>query len=414
MKNRLITATLLVSMISVSLLAGGNASQETSARLDGLGLNSFQTRDNYNIWANPAYMNSYRSEATINISGQDITKVMAGGNVGTSVGAFGVYFGRQSRDNTAAMVDPVDGVQYNTVGGTFSTLVPINQFDLFYAAGLSENIDLGLRFSRKGKDESNTTTSGSITKGSDHYTSEYELESGLVFKSIGLDVSLAIGLPNYYQKETLSNTNTQRAESDGAFFVTLQGGYDIDFEGDSKLRINGFVGSASLDSKASDDLDTETRTASLLEISAGVTYENQLSEQLRLFLSTSLVYESISSELQNQLNQTGKDDRSRLLLPVVAALEVNVGQSWQVRAGASVENLALYNNIKTENISGTGNDTSAEYSPTQEMDVNLNFGLGYHPIKTVSIDLALRQGQLFGGSNLFDNLTSKITGSYRF
>ena len=412
MRIRLMTVATMASLITVPLFAGGNASQETSARLDGLGLNSFQTRDNYNIWANPAFMNSYQSEATINVTDQDVTSVMAGGNIGTSVGAFGVYFGRQSRDNTATMVDPVDTVRY-TVGG-FSTLEPVNQFDLFYAVGVSDNVDLGFRLSRKGKDESNTTTIGALTTDITYYTSEYELESGLVFKSIGLDISLAIGLPNYVQETTFSNANTQRAESDGSFFVTLQGGYDIDLDEGGKLRINGFVASATLNSKASDNLDTEKRTESLLELLAGVTYENQLSEGLRLFLSTSLDYESSSTELENILPATGKDDRSRLLLPVVAAVEVAVGSSWQVRAGASVENLALYNNVKIENISAAGTSTQTEYSPTQEMDVNLNFGLGYSPIKAVNVDLALRQGQLFGGSNLFDNLTSKITGTYRF
>ena len=406
---------LLMTAISTSLMAGGNASQETSARLDGLGLNSFQTRDNYNIWANPAFMTSYQSEATINVSGQDITKVMAGGNVGTSVGAFGIYFGRKSNDNTVAMTDPVNGVGYNVLGANATPLVSVNQFDLFYAVGLGESMDLGFRFSHKGKEDSQTNTDDILGDANiKRYTNEYEAELGFIFSSF--DISLAIGLPNYYYEEELTTGSTIKAEDDSAMFVTLQGGYDIEFDVDSKLRINAIIGNASLDSKASNDTPTiadESRKESQFGILAGVTYERQLIERLRLFLSASLVYGSYSTELNDNLDNTGKADLSVLLLPIVGAVEINVSKSWQVRVGASVQNLQLYNNIQLENISPAGSQKS-EIEVTQEMDVDLNFGLGYSPIKSASIDLAIRQGQLFGGSNVLDNLTSKITGTYRF
>jgi len=402
-------------MLSVSLWAGGNASQETSARLDALGLNSFQTRDNYNIWANPAFMNSYSSEATINVSGQDITKVMAGGNVGTSVGSFGVYFGRKSSDNTANMTDTVNGVQFNLLGAAATPLVSVNQFDLFYAVGLSESVDFGFRFSRKGKENSVINTDDILgdTK-IESYTSEYEAELGFVFNSF--DISLAVGIPNYYYEEDLTATSTIKAEDDSAVFVTLQGGYDIKIDEDSKMRINVIIDNASLDSKASNNIPTvgdESRKESQFGILAGATYEKQLLENLRLFLSASLAYGSYSTELNDNLDNTGKADLSVLLLPIVGAIEIDVSKSWQVRVGASVQNLQLYNSIELENISSTGSQKS-ELTATQEMDVDLNFGLGYSPIESASIDLAIRQGQLFGGSNVLDNLTSKITGTYRF
>ena len=401
MLNKITATSLLLSVATASLLAGGNAQNESSARLDGLGLNVYQTADSYNIWANPAFMAKYQSEATVNVKGQDISSVMAGGNFGTSAGAFGIYFGRGSQNLTEVMNDKVNGVGYT---GTYTTPLSENQFDLMYAISLGDSADLGFRLSRKGRDISTKSTGGE----NELYTSEYEFEGGVLLPEIGLDLSLALGFPNYMDVSKPNVGGDFGLESDGSIFVTVQGGFDLPIDEMSKVRINAFIGSWNLGSKEIANGADEKREETRFDFWTTVTYDNKLTETTTLFLNTGLIYGSVEKSLKGA-GDTGKQENSTLMIPVVASVEAVVTESVTVRAGASLENFNLYNFQKVEN-----NAFYTESSPASTMKARLNVGFGYAPTDDVDIDAVIGNGTLFNGSNILSGLASKITGTYRF
>ena len=400
---------IILSTVTSALLAGGNATsgRASSARLDGLGFNVYMVEDNFNIWANPAFIEKYQSEAVVNVQGQNTATVMAGGSVGTTAGTFGIFFGRPSADITGTMTSPVNTVGYGGAAGT--PPAGVNQFDLFYGVGLGESVDLGIRLSRKGNDQSLSTSVGAITVDTENYTSEYEIEGGVVLKDVGLDVSMALGFPNYRNVSNPPGGDTG-IEGDGAFYLTVQGGYNLELDELSKLRITGYLGTFNNNSKRVDNGSSAKRDESVFTLNALVTYDTKVTETTTLYLATGIAYNSYAAELKNDLPATGKEEASMLLVPIIGAVEAEVTPEWTARVGASVENFALYS-YRKEEIVGT---SSSEYSTTSPMDVGLNMGLGYAPIETVDIDLAVRQGNLFSGANLLDAFSSKITGTYRF
>ena len=413
----MLKTTIALSLITSSLLAGGNASNESSARLDALGLNVYQTEDNYNIWANPAFMTKYSSEATVNLRGQDTSSVMAGGNVGTSAGVFGIYFGRPSTNNTANMENAVAGVGFTNPIIGVATPIAVNQFDLMYAIDVS-NMAIGARVSRKAFSDS-ATIKNAITNTStqlDSSASELEFEAGVVFKDLGLDVSATIGLPDYEVSATTSNVGTSTTndiQDDSALTFSIQGGYNLPLNEVSKLRFNLLIANDSLGSKTNDSLNdiSETRDESALGVLGTVTYDANITESTKMYLSGGLAYGSRSFELKDGNTPTGKgtEDFSALVIPVSGAVESNINSSWVVRAGAELNNFVLINSFKEDD--GT---VSTDAEGTAEMEVALNIGLGYSPIDAVNIDAVITQGNLFGGDNVFEDLTSKITGTYRF
>jgi len=285
----------------------------------------------------------------------------------------------------------------------------VNQFDLFYGIGLGESIDIGVRLSRKGNDQSLSSSAGTVTTDIENYTSEYEVEGGVVLKDIGLDISMALGFPNYRNVSNLPGGDSG-IEDDGAFYLTVQGGYNLELDDISKLRITGYLGTFNNNSKRVDKGSSAKRDESLLALNALVTYDTKVTETTTLYLATGIAYTSYAAELKNDVPATGKEESSRLLIPIIGAVEAEVTPEWTARVGASVENFAIYSYRKDE-IVGT---SSNEYSTTSPMDVGLNIGLGYAPIEAVDIDLAVRQGNLFAGNNLLDGFSSKITGTYRF
>ena len=408
MLKKVIITGILLSTVTSALLAGGNATNRaaSSARLDGLGMNVYMVEDNFNIWANPAFIEKYQSEATVNLQGQNTASVMAGGSVGTTAGTFGVYFGRPSRDLTGTMTSPVNGIAYAAPG---TPPAGVNQFDLFYGIGLGEDIDMGVRLSRKGNDQSSSTSAGTVTTDTENYTSEYEIEGGVVVKSIGLDVSMALGFPNY---RDVSNTpgGDVGIEDDGAFYLTVQGGYNLVLDEASKLRITGYLGTFNNNSKQVATGSSASRDESAFALNALVTYDTKVAETTTLYLSTGIAYNSYTAQLKNDVPATGKEESSQLLIPIVGAVEAEVNPEWTARVGASINNFAIYSHQKTEVVGAS----STESSTTTPMNVGLNLGLGYAPIEDVDIDVAIRQGNLFSGNNLLDSLSSKVTGTYRF
>ncbi len=412
MTKNIIKTAIAMSLATSTLLATGNTSGESSARLDSLGLNVYQTEDSYNIWANPAYMSKYSSEATTNIRGQNTASVMAGGNYGTSYGAFGLYFGRPSANNTNNMGKTVSGVGF-TSAPTLANPTPVNQFDLMYAIGVTNSIDVGVRLSRKGIDNSGTATAGTATTTTNNYSTEYEFEGGVVMKDLGIDASFSLALPNY--EESVSTTAGQSGiQSDGAMMWSLQGGYNLPLDEDSKVRINAVIANSSLGSKVTNTLVTpntsETRADSTFNILTTGTYDKKLNDKTTLFLSSGILFVTSSESLSNLAPQTGKTSSSTLYIPIVGSVEAQINEDWAVRAGASLNNFALYNSSSKEVVGVS----SSETSPTSPMNAGFNLGLGYSPIDELDVDVAVRQGVLFGGGNLLAALSSKITATYRF
>lgn len=413
------TSTLNIGGQNIPLvsLAGG----ETSARLDALGLTGYQTTDSYNIWANPAFMQSNANEATVNVRGQNTASVMAGGNYKTPAGTFGFYFGRPSIDNGARMHGSananalingaVNGVAFNYPAGATPTvpLTPVNQFDLMYAIGINSDIDLGARLSRKRINNSFKSSAGTTTSETNLYNTETELEAGAVLKSIGLDVSFALTLPYYEQSQSAGGATTKVADK-GAFMWSLQGGFNLPVNSGSKLRLHAIIANGNLDSELTSGNSSQKRTEGQFIFNSTATLDQTLSETTHLFLSAGLQYLSLTQELANTNPLTGKVSSYALQVPLVGAVESEFIPKWTARAGASISNLTLLNGIKVETVG----QSSAESSPSVPMNVGLNAGLGYSPVQNVDIDAVLSQGVLFGGGNVLAGLTSKITANIRF
>ncbi len=412
MKNNLLKGAIALSIVTSSLMAGGNAGSESSARLDALGLNVYQTADNYNIWANPAFLNSNGSQATINVRGQNTRGVMAGASVKTGGGTIGVYFGRPSVNNTNNMASAVNTVGF-TAAGAIANPTPANQLDLMYSIGLNDAMDLGFRFSHKGTDNGGTATAGVVSTTTEEYSTEWEFEGGILLKELGLDVSLAIGMPFYEESVTAPAASTSIKDK-GAMFWTLQGGFNIALDESSQIRVNALLGNDFLDSEVTNIIagatTTETRKDTSFLMGGTATYSSMLTEEVQLFLNTGLIYASSVQELTNLTPQTGKAESYTLNVPVVGSIEAAVNEEWTVRSGASVTGLMLYNGQKTEIVGTSSSDTN----PTSPMSVNMNIGFGYAPTKDINVDGVVSQGVLFGGGNLLSGLTSKITASYSF
>ncbi len=418
MIQNIIKSTIALSIVTTSLLAGGNASGNNSARLTGLGLSVYQTADSYNIWANPAFLNTYQNEATLNITGQNTTAVMAGASFGTSVGTFAAYYGRNNTNNSANMNSNMNTVAFNTAKPNNAILTPVNLFDIMYAYDMN-GIDLGARFSYKGNQQNSEGVAGVVTNTNTYYSSEMEFEFGAIMRQLNLDFSATFTLPKYEDSSQTTAAASQAYESDGAMIFDLRGGYNLPLSSQNLLRVTAQFSNASLNSKATDTpvapavVTTESRTDGITTLNAYGTLDSTLDSNTHLFLSAGLIYGSQATELTNSnvapVVNTETLALSGIMLPLSGAVESKITQNWTVRAGASFTKW-LYNSSTTEVVGATKLDQSTTVTST----AGLNVGFGYHPTDALSVDASLRQGVLFGGGNVLANLTGLITANYRF
>ncbi len=234
----------------------------TNARLDGMGLQNWQTDDDFNIWSNPAFINTYNNRAygefgdyTNPADGpgprmnNEITNQWGGANYKTSIGTFGLYLGREYKGRISEMDNDVIGKSLGPVallGSAPSAKNPNNKFDLFYGTDLGDVALLGVRLNYSTYSDENTgpdigpaasdPTSTTETKETTQSSSDINLTVGVALKALPVDVSLSLGLPSLSNKEKLYNKSLDTVTS-----VTTTTNQEDTLESDGAMNIGLLV-----------------------------------------------------------------------------------------------------------------------------------------------------------------------------
>lgn len=163
LKNKKLTLIISVAATvfsgqSLAIVDGWDFSG-SSARNEAMNADYWNSRDNYNVWVNPAYVNKYKNYADLNITDGVQDDEMAGvfkelGNTGT----WGFYIGRPSEPSNFDIIPTTFGFnQLSDFGATSPGATgeiptqtptieePRSQFDLFWAKSFGLAGEFGVR-----------------------------------------------------------------------------------------------------------------------------------------------------------------------------------------------------------------------------------------------------------------------------
>lgn len=400
----------------------GLLTSANNARNLALQQSYFSLDDDFNIWVNPAFVNKYKGRAYIEHT------EMAGGNIATGVGVWGLYLGRNYSGSVTSM-----GVAAVTPGTTNQGLEPINmdnKFDLFYGRELAAAA-VGVRLNYNSYSSSTTApvTGATLADEASLSARDINLSAGFALKNLPVDGALVIGLPSLDSEATLRTTTTLDRETlsdDGARTIALFGRAEL-----MRTPQSSFIGSLSVIADNTGALHevltaagtTTQDTASTKTTSVGAVgayHWRPVANNLVLF-TAGLGWNraTLGNKIQVLGNPAASEDEIQttvFLLPVSAAYELtNFGATgrWALRASVS-KNLFASETIKNkDNLTGLSSETESS-GPNP---VSFGIGAGYSPIKDLSIDANMSQATLFRGTNLLSTnagtLFTRVTITWR-
>lgn len=389
----------------------------TTARLQALGQDtargSFFIDDNYNVFRNAAYVNTYKNYIVTEWGDESGT---TGGNEQLEGGffremgafAYGVYFNNESDTGEAIAqkaANPISGVTF--VNHKFAT--SNNALDLFFGGDMG--VQWGARFQyTKSSDKQDKTDLTAVT---DAYNAEHEamnLSLGIMMGDLGAYAN--IGLKNDYTGSQDNATNNGDASSNGD---KLEGAGSMNFGVNYKLgAMKAFADYSTGGQEYTDASDTTFKKEwEGTTINVGVGHTHEVSSTARVFSQIS--YYSKTTEVTNATASGDNLEQKITKLPITVGFEADAN-SWLTLRGSITQALPFLNKTEfTDSDTADSNDEDENPATTAfAAGATLNFG------KLKLDGVITNGGETFGGSTgssdflRTDLLMSKVAVHYHF
>ena len=280
MTKRILLSTVVAATLATSALAENTFGDDTKngVRLDGMGLSNYQTKDVYNIFANPAAIMKHKGTAIaeMNAGAASVASVMGGAIYDTGSGVVGIFTGRTDTSGMAGaftdtnqgfnlmnagthpyqgMLTGLDSATNAAVAAVASLNAPIVT-DIFYGMDLG-SMDLGVRFTMGQSGSSatdNTYTAGTTTADNVLDATEgaakinaMSLDVGVAMKNISAGVQFNMTSASYLANLTttttaggqVTDTSIQQLEfaPTGGLGMVVHGQYDLELSKGKNLLL---------------------------------------------------------------------------------------------------------------------------------------------------------------------------------